>query len=71
LGKVVPEPQQVIKKTREYLEETRDKIRDLHAEGKSTEQILETLFGRESVLASVTQDQLSTKIFIESFLRDV
>ena len=71
LGKVVLEPQQVIRKTREYLEATRDKIRDLHAEGKSTEQILETLFGRESVLASVTQYQLSTKIFIESFLRDV
>ena len=69
LGKVVRDPQPVIRRTRTYLEETRDKIHNLHAEGKSTEQILEALFGRESVLASVTQYQLSTKIFIESFLR--
>lgn len=70
LGKVVPEPQQVIRRTREYLEETRDEIRRLHSEGKSSEQILNELFGRESVLAPVTQYQLSTKIFIESFLRE-
>jgi hypothetical protein len=53
-----------------YLEETRDEVRRLHSEGKSSEQILEELFGRESVLAEATQHQLSTKIFIESFLRD-
>ena len=70
LGKVVPDPQEIIRRTRAYMEETRDNIRRLHTEGKSTEQILETLFGRESVLAPVTQHQLSTKIFIESFLRD-
>jgi len=70
LGKAVDEPQQVIRRTRVYLEETRDEIRRLHSEGKSSEQILEELFGRESVLAPVTQYQLSTKIFIESFLRD-
>jgi len=70
LGKVVPEPQQVIKRTRAYLEETRDEIRRLHSEGKSSEQILTELFGRESVLAQATQNQLSTKIFIESFLRN-
>jgi glyoxylase-like metal-dependent hydrolase (beta-lactamase superfamily II) len=69
LGKVVPEPQQVIRRTRVYLEETRDEVRRLHSEGKSSEQILMKLFGRESVLAPVTQHQLSTKIFIESFLR--
>jgi glyoxylase-like metal-dependent hydrolase (beta-lactamase superfamily II) len=69
LGKVVPNPQQVIRNTREYLEEMRDKILSLHAGGKSTQQIMETLFGRESTLASVTQNQLSTRIFIESFLR--
>ena len=70
LGKAVAEPQQVIRRTRVYLEETRNEIRRLHSEGKSSEQILEELFGRESVLAPVTQYQLSTKIFIESFLRD-
>jgi glyoxylase-like metal-dependent hydrolase (beta-lactamase superfamily II) len=70
LGKVVSEPQQVIRRTRVYLEETRDEVRRLHSEGKSSEQILEELFGRESVLAEATQYQLSTKIFIESFLRD-
>ncbi len=70
LGKAVAEPQQVIRRTRVYLEETRDEIRGLHSEGKSSEQILEQLFGRESVLAPVTQYQLSTKIFIESFLRE-
>ena len=70
LGKVVPDPQEIIRRTRAYMEETRDNIRRLHTEGKSTEQILETLFGRESVLAPVTQHQLSTKILIESFLRD-
>jgi hypothetical protein len=69
LGKVVPNPQQVIRNTREYLEEMRDKILSLHAGGKSTQQIMETLFGRESTLASVTQNQLSPRIFIESFLR--
>jgi glyoxylase-like metal-dependent hydrolase (beta-lactamase superfamily II) len=71
LGKAVAEPQQVIKRTRLYLEETRDEIRSLHSQGKSPEQILEELFGRESVLASATQHQLSTKIFIESFLREM
>jgi len=70
LGKAVAEPQQVIRRTRVYLEETRNEIRRLHSEGKSSEQILEELFGRESVLAPVTQYQLSTKIFIESFLRE-
>jgi len=70
LGKIVSEPQQVIRRTRVYLEETRDEIRRLHSEGKSSEQILTELFGRESVLAEATQHQLSTKIFIESFLRD-
>jgi glyoxylase-like metal-dependent hydrolase (beta-lactamase superfamily II) len=70
LGKVVPDPQEIIRKTREYMEETRDNIHRLHAEGKSMEQILEALFGRESVLAAATQYQLSTKIFIESFLRN-
>jgi hypothetical protein len=71
LGKVVPEPQHVIKRTRAYLEETRNEIRRLHSEGKSSEQILAELFGRESVLAQATQNQLSTKIFIESFLRNM
>jgi len=70
LGKAVSEPQQAIRRTRVYLEETRDEVRRLHSEGKSSEQILEELFGRESVLAEATQYQLSTKIFIESFLRD-
>jgi endoribonuclease LACTB2 len=70
LGKIVPEPQQVIKRTRVYLEETRDEVRRLHSEDKSPEQILTELFGRESVLAPATQYQLSTKIFIESFLRN-
>jgi glyoxylase-like metal-dependent hydrolase (beta-lactamase superfamily II) len=70
LGKVVPEPQQVIKRTRIYLEETRDEIRRLHSEGKPSEQILAELFGRESMLAQATQNQLSTRIFIESLLRN-
>jgi glyoxylase-like metal-dependent hydrolase (beta-lactamase superfamily II) len=70
LGKVVRNPGSVIQRTREYLEETRDKILQLHSEGKSSEQIRDELFGRESVLAPVTQYQLTTKIFIESFLRD-
>jgi glyoxylase-like metal-dependent hydrolase (beta-lactamase superfamily II) len=70
LGKGVAEPQKVIERTRAYLEETRDEVRRLHSEGKSSEQILEELFGRESVLASATQNQLSTKIFIESSLRE-
>jgi glyoxylase-like metal-dependent hydrolase (beta-lactamase superfamily II) len=69
LGKAVHEPQDVINRTRVYLEETRDEICRLHSEGMSSEQILEELFGRESVLAFATQYQLSTKIFIESFLR--
>jgi glyoxylase-like metal-dependent hydrolase (beta-lactamase superfamily II) len=69
LGKAVTEPQDVIKRTRVYLEETRDEIHRLHSEGKSSERILQELFGRESVLAQATQFQLSTKIFIESFLR--
>jgi glyoxylase-like metal-dependent hydrolase (beta-lactamase superfamily II) len=71
LGKVVHDPQEIITRTREYMEETRDNIRRLHSEGQSVDQILEALFGRESVLAAVTQYQLSTKIFIESFLRSM
>jgi glyoxylase-like metal-dependent hydrolase (beta-lactamase superfamily II) len=70
LGKVVPNPTEVIKRTRLYLEETRDRILGLHSAGKSSEQIRDELFGRESVLAPATQYQLSTKIFIESFLRN-
>jgi glyoxylase-like metal-dependent hydrolase (beta-lactamase superfamily II) len=70
LGKAVAEPQGAIERTRVYLEETRDEVRRLHFDGKSSEQILEELFGRESVLASATQNQLSTKIFIESVLRE-
>lgn len=70
LGKVVLNPSEVIKRTRLYLEEIRDKILELHSMGKSSEQIRDELFGRESVLAPVTQYQLSTKIFIESFLKN-
>ncbi len=70
LGKVVPNPRAVIKRTRAYLEEMRDKIRRLHCKGKSPEQIRDELFRRESVLAEITQHQLSTKIFVEAFLRD-
>ncbi len=70
LGKVVPNPRDVIKRTRAYLQETRDNIRRLRSEGKSPEHIRDKLFQRESVLAEITQHQLSTKIFIESFLRD-
>lgn len=70
LGKVILNPTEVIKRTRLYLEETRDKILALHSAGKSSEQIRDELFGRESVLAPATQYQLSTKIFIESFLRN-
>jgi glyoxylase-like metal-dependent hydrolase (beta-lactamase superfamily II) len=70
LGKVVSDPVPVLKDTREYLEDTREKVRRLSAAGKSVEQIRDELFGRESILAAVTQYQLSTKIFIESFLRD-
>lgn len=69
LGKVVRNPRNVIHRTRKYLEETRDKILQLHSQGKSSEQIRDELFGRESVLAPVTQYQLSSKIFVESFLR--
>ena len=69
LGKVVPNPLEVIKRTRSYMETTRDKILKLHSEGKKPEQIRSVLFGRESVLARATQYQLSTKIIIESFLR--
>jgi hypothetical protein len=69
LGKAVPNPLDVIRGTREYLEETRDKILKLHSKGKSPEQIREQLFGRESTLAEYTQYQLSIKIFVESFLR--
>jgi glyoxylase-like metal-dependent hydrolase (beta-lactamase superfamily II) len=70
LGKVVTNPREVIKRTRAYLEDTRDEVRGLHSEGKSPDQIRDELFGRESVLAEATQYQLSTKIFIESLLRD-
>ena len=69
LGKAVPNPLDIIRGTREYLEETRDKILKLHSKGKSPEQIREQLFGRESTLAEYTQYQLSIKIFVESFLR--
>jgi glyoxylase-like metal-dependent hydrolase (beta-lactamase superfamily II) len=69
LGKIVPNPHDVIRSTRIYLDETRSKILRLHSEGKSSEQIRDELFGRESVLAEFTQYELSTKIFIESFLR--
>jgi len=69
LGKIVPNPLDIIRKTRAYLEETRDRIIELHTQGRSSEQIRDELYGRESVLAEFTQYQLSTKIFIESFLR--
>lgn len=69
LGKVVPDPTETIMRTRAYLEATRDKILELHSQGKSSDQIRDELFGRESVLAEITEQDLSTKIFIESFLR--
>jgi len=69
LGKIVPNPLGIITRTRVYLEETRDRIIELHTQGRSPEQIRDELYGRESVLAEFTQYQLSTKIFIESFLR--
>jgi len=69
LGKIVPNPLGIIRRTRVYLEETRDRIIELHTQGRSPEQIRDELYGRESVLAEFTQYQLSTKIFIESFLR--
>jgi glyoxylase-like metal-dependent hydrolase (beta-lactamase superfamily II) len=61
---------QLISDLRKFEELTRDEVCRLHSEGESSDQVLTGLFGRESVLAPATQFQLSTKIFIESFLRN-
>jgi len=67
-GSVVHEPTAALARKVEYLEETGDKVRRLHAQGLSPAQIRQALFGREMMIAYVTMGDFSGLNLVNSYL---
>lgn len=69
LGQVVTDPIPALKETIAWLEEMQAQIMGLVVQGKEPQQIVAEMFGRESSLKQMTQDQLSYENFVRSFLK--
>ena len=69
LGQVVEDAVTVLEGTIEWLEQMEEEILALGARGLDSERIVLELFGRESSLRPITQDQVSYENFVRSFLR--
>ena len=70
-GKVVTEPMPVLEQTIHYLEDVAQKVMELHDKGLSPAEIVQQIFGNESPLAELTQQQFSSLNLIKSFLKKV
>ena len=69
-GSVVPNPAAALASKIAYLEETRQKVRTLHAQGRSASQIRDALFGREMAIAYVTLGDFSGLNLVRSYLAE-
>ena len=70
-GKVIVEPVPVLEQTIQYLEDLGRKVTELHKKGLSPAEIVQQIFGNESPLAELTQQQFSSLNLIKSFLKKV
>lgn len=71
IGKVVPEGRKALKNCLNYLENLGKKAAELHSkEGLSEEQIVARIFGAESALAELTDEQFASKNLIGSLLKN-
>ena len=69
-GGVRENPARELREKIAYLEETADRVLDLHREGRSYSQIRRALFGREPLIAYLTLGNFSGRHLIRSFLED-
>jgi hydroxyacylglutathione hydrolase len=67
-GKVIDEAIPVLEQTIHYLEDLGQKIMELHDKGLSPAEIVPHIFGNESPLAELTQQQWSSLNVVKSFL---
>jgi glyoxylase-like metal-dependent hydrolase (beta-lactamase superfamily II) len=70
-GSVVDDPAEALARKIAYLEETGQKVRDLHARGRSVSQIRSALFGPEMLIRYVTLGNFSGANLVRSYLSDV
>lgn len=68
LGQIVEDATAVLERTIAYLEECRERFREMSARGLTPEQIVEQVYGRESGLKELTQGQMSYENFVSSLL---
>lgn len=53
-----------------YLEETGERVRELHLKGLSQSQIRKEVFGRELLIAYTTLGHFSAQNLVRSYLKD-
>jgi glyoxylase-like metal-dependent hydrolase (beta-lactamase superfamily II) len=69
-GRIRENPIDEIREKIAYLEETGDKVLELHTQGQDYSQIRRTLFGRELPIAYLTLGNFSGKQLVRSFIED-
>ena len=68
-NRVVADPVPVLEETIRYLEDVGQRVKELYDKGLSPEEIRQELFGDESPLAELTQQQFSSLNLVKSFLK--
>jgi glyoxylase-like metal-dependent hydrolase (beta-lactamase superfamily II) len=68
-GKVITEPVPVLEQTIQYLEDLGQKVMELHKKGLSPAEVVQQIFGNESPLAELTQQQWSSLNVVKSLLK--
>jgi glyoxylase-like metal-dependent hydrolase (beta-lactamase superfamily II) len=69
-GSIKKAPQQEIKEKIEYLEETAERVWELHNKGLSPSRIRKELFGKEILLNYITLGHFSGRNLVRSFIKD-
>jgi glyoxylase-like metal-dependent hydrolase (beta-lactamase superfamily II) len=65
---IVNDGHKAIQNKLNYLEELRDKIQNLHKEGKTVDEITGILMGKESIISLLTLNHFSKKNIVKAFL---
>jgi glyoxylase-like metal-dependent hydrolase (beta-lactamase superfamily II) len=68
-GKVIAEAVPVLERTIQYLEDLGREVTELHKKGLSPAEIVQQIFGNESPLAELTQQQFSSLNLVKSLLK--
>jgi ribonuclease/clavin/mitogillin len=66
----IPSPFEHVQKRIDYLKETQDKVRDMHAEGLSYTEMMDRLGLTPPWYIEMTKDRFSVEFFLESLVRD-